>query len=57
MFVPLLSPLALLPTLPMIFIAILSQAYNYYSLQSHYSASIIPEAICGIYLWIKKIEK
>ncbi|MEK6645391.1 MAG: DUF2079 domain-containing protein [Candidatus Firestonebacteria bacterium] len=57
LFVPLLSPLALLPTLPMIFIAILSQAYNYYSLQSHYSASIIPGLFVAFIYGLKKIEK
>lgn len=42
LWLPLLKPKALIPALPAIGIAMLSQFPNYYGIQFHYTASIIP---------------
>jgi len=57
MFIALLSPLELLPVLPVTFIGIITQIPNYYMVRSHYFASIVPGLFIAFIYGLKKLQK
>ena len=56
LFLPLLSPLELLPILPIIFISILSHNQNHYSIINQYATSAIAPIFMGFITSINKTE-
>jgi uncharacterized membrane protein len=56
-FIPLFSPLFLIPALPIIFIALLSHSSNHYDPSSHYTAGVIMPMIFAFNFAIPRVRK
>ncbi len=53
LFIPLISPLSLLPALPALVISLLSHLPNYYWIQYHYTAAVIPGLFISLIYGLK----
>ena len=53
LLIPLLSPLSLLPAAPALAISLLSRLPNYYWIQHHYTASVIPPVFISLIYGLK----
>ncbi len=53
LLIPLLSPLSLLPAAPALVISLLSRLPNYYWIQHHYTASVIPPVFISLIYGLK----
>lgn len=55
-FLPIYSPIILLPALPAIIISLLSTNPNHYTVVHHYTAGVTPSLVFGFIIALKKME-